>query len=111
MEENIEPRKDIKREIVTIALGLQFGCFALLYMATPGYLTPFLNGPLGRSLIFLILLWQALGLALYAYSPLKTERSFLFTFQTVFFLIIFLAPFTITYLIAPAATSSRMMAM
>lgn len=111
MEVNIEQRKDTKREIVSIAMGLQFGCFALLYLATPGYLASFLNHSSGKTILFTVLLWQALGLSLYAYLPLKTERTFLFTFQTISLLIFFLAPFTIAYLLAPCLIPSRMMAM
>lgn len=109
--EVVEENNNFKRDFVGVSVAIQFTIFFITYAASPGYLIPFLNNPIGKAVAFILLLWQALGIALYAYSPIEPKRKILFGLQTIGLLIIFLAPFSLAYLLFPALSTPRIMAM
>lgn len=109
--EEIEERNNFKRDLVGVSVAIQFGILFLTYSLTPGYIIPFLNNPIGKTIVFLLLLWQAFGIALYAYSPIEPKRKILFGLQTTGFLILFLAPFLLTCSLGPALSTPKIMAM
>jgi len=106
-----EQKNNFKRDFAGFAVAMQFGILFITYIASPGYIIPFLNNPIAKSVVFFLLLWQVLGLALYAYSPVGPERKILFALQTVVLLLVFLAPFTLTYMLGLAVPTQPMMAM
>ncbi len=108
MEENIESRQHFKRDIISVLIGLQITIFMGTYMTLPGYVIPYLNNNSGKFILFFLLTWQSLGLALYLYSPLKTERKILFAIQTIALVILFLAPFNLVYLLGPVMSHPTM---
>lgn len=109
--EEIEESNNFKRDFVGLSVAIQFVILFISYAATPGYIIPFLNNPLARTVAFLLLLWQAFGIALYAYSPVEPQRKILFGLQTTALLIIFLAPVSLAYLLGPVVSTPRTMAM
>lgn len=73
--EEIEERKNFKRDFVGVSVAIQFGILFIIYAATPGYIIPFLNNPIGKTTAFILLLWQAFGIALYGYSAIEPKRT------------------------------------
>ncbi|MDX2105112.1 MAG: hypothetical protein SFY67_01810 [Candidatus Melainabacteria bacterium] len=105
--EEIEERNNFKRDFVGIAVAVQIIFFINTY-AHADFLISLLNNPAGRTTAIFLLLWQALGLALYAYSPVEPKRKILFSLQTILLLIVFLAPLSFAYIVRFAVNTSTM---
>ncbi len=108
MEEAASNQKNLKRDIISVFIGLQFTIILVTYMATPGYIIPFFFHSTGRMILFFLLTWQSLGLALYMASPIEKNRNILFAAQTLAFVILFIAPFNLVFFLGPAFTYPRM---
>lgn len=108
MEEIANNHKNLKRDIASVFIGLQFTIVFMIYMATPGYVTPYLYNSTGRMVLFYLLTWQSLGLALYMFLPITKDRKVLFAAQTLTFVILFLAPLILTLSVGPIVTQPRM---
>lgn len=111
MEEPFKSDENLKRKLVAATVAVQFGLLFIMYSATPGYVIPLFQITIAKTIVLFLLLWQSLGLALYRYSPIYRHRKFHFALQTVVLIVVFMAPFSLVFLIGPAVPTHPIMAM
>lgn len=95
-EENFQFKKKLTIGCATAVPA----AYLAMYLATPGYMTPFLTNP--YVLIFLVFLfcWQAIGSI--AYIKIPSERVYSLRLQSFLFLLIFVLPNLCISILGPA---------
>jgi len=77
---------------------LPFFVSVLNYLFSPGYLIPFLDAPVGRSIFLVVIFWHGIGTWLFT-------RTSKFKLQ-VLIGILFMAPLVLAPILGPAFTTS-----